>query len=132
MSNKSADKPVNVSSMSLLDRIKMRNQGIHQEKAKAHYDVVEANKSEADDECIAEMGALDLIERSKKMSAMIKEYFTEKTSVMNRATTEQVVEHFKSRTLKEDGPKFKAILKKMCDFDEAKKTWSLKDEYFNL
>jgi len=65
------------------------------------------------------------------MSALL-DYFTEKTSVMNRATTEQVVEYFKSRTLKEDGPKFKAILKKMCDFDEAKKTWSLKDEYFNL
>jgi hypothetical protein len=132
MSNKSVDKPVNVSSMSLLDRIKMRNQGIHQEKAKTHTDVVEANKTETDDECIAEMSALDLIERSKKMSAMIKDYFTEKTSVMNRATTEQVVEYFKSRTLKEDGPKFKAILKKMCDFDEVKKTWSLMDEYFNL
>ncbi len=108
----------------------MRNQGIHQEKVKSCNDRL--NKSEANQECISEMASLDLIERSKKMSSMIKEYFTEKTSVMNRSTTEQVVEYFKSRTLKEDGPKFKAILKKMCDFSEAKKTWSLKDEYFNL
>ena len=108
--------------------LKLRNQGVHQEKTKSHEQVGFV----VSDECIADMEALNPTERSKKMSSMVKEYFCEKTRIMNRGTTEQVVDYFKDKTLKEDGPKFKAILKKMCDFDGVKRTWSLKDEYFNL
>ena len=95
---------------------------------RANFNTVNSASSNSS-ECI---GDIDPIERSKKMSSMIKEYFSEKTRVMNQSTTEEVVDYFKGKTLKEDGPKFKAILKKMCDFNEAKKCWSLKDEYFNL
>ena len=131
-STKETDKPavtVNPSSMSLLDRIKLRNQCIHDEKKNVHDEKLPdkvAKQLEVD------MTGMNPIERSKHMSSMIKEYFSTVTTTMNRATTQQVVEYFKNKTLKEDGAKFKAILKKMCQLNKDRNTWSLKDEYFNL
>ena len=118
--------------MSLLDRIKLRNQCIHQEKPKVDETSQEQQTSPNSKDSVTELESLNPIERSKKMSSMIKEYFTTSTLVMNRATTEEVVRYFKKKTLKKDGAKFKAILKKMCEFNDNSKAWSLKDEYFNL
>ena len=121
----------NFSSMSLLDRIKLRNQCIHQEEPKANPSEIRSTKADCID-IINELATLNPIERANKMSSMIKDYFTNETISMNRSSTNELVAYFKDRTLKEDGPKFKAILKKMCDFQHVTNTWSLKDEYFNL
>lgn len=125
----------NFSSMSLLDRIKLRNQCIHQEEDKPKEPETPQERVNDDldsSQIISDLSALNPIERANKMSAMIKEFFVEKTGFMNRCSTEELVDFFRHRTIKEDGPKFKAILKKMCNFSEDKTTWSLKDEYFNL
>lgn len=128
--NKEDDsKPVNPSSMSLLDRIKLRNQCIHEEKKNVHD---EKQPEKPVKQLEVDLSGMNPIERSKKMSDMIKEYFETVTATMNRASTHEVVEYFKNKTLREDGAKFKAILKKMCHLNKERNTWSLKDEYFNL
>ena len=121
-----AQQPANVdtSSKSLIERIKMRNSGIHH--------VPEKTDNVSDKKADNKIESANPVERSVQMSNLIKEYFSTITTPINRATTKDVVEYFKDTILKEDGAKFKAILKKMCDFNEAKACWSLKDEYFNL
>jgi hypothetical protein len=66
------------------------------------------------------------------MSKLIKEYFTTVSLVMNKSSTQEIVDYFKDKILKEDGAKFKAILKKLCSFNQQTGCWSLHDEYFNL
>ncbi len=118
------DKPMTsgLSSKSLLDKIKNRNKCIHNEEKKIEKSSETNNK----------LNSSDPIERSVEMTNLIKDYFTLSTTFMNQSTTEEIVDYFKDKILKEDGVKFKAILKNMCVFNKSFKKWSLKDEYFIL
>ncbi len=115
----------NNSSKSLLDRIKLRNQAIHLDQT-----AKPINEKKKKDE--VKINSVNPIERSVDMSKLIKEYFTTVSLVMNKSSTQEIVDYFKDKILKEDGAKFKAILKKLCSFNQQTGFWSLHDEYFNL
>ena len=115
-------------SKSLLDRIKLRNQAIHIDSKATP--PVDKNKTKNDK--TLKINSTNPIERSIEMSKMIKEYFTSTTGTINRATTQEIVDYFKDQVLKEDGAKFKAILKKLCTLNQSTGVWSLNDSYFNL
>jgi len=116
------------SSSSLLDRIKLRTQAIHVDSKKTTPSSAQKKKTNK----AKIINSTNPIDRSIEMSKLIKEYFTTVTPTMNRASTEDVVEYFKEKLLKEDGAKFKAILKKLCSFNEKTRVWSLHDNYFNI
>lgn len=112
-----------MSSKSLLDRIRLRNQGIQ----------IDANTSASDspkedDSSLRESNPID---RSVKIAKMIQKYLTNKSERFNRATTEQIVDHFRDKLQDKDSAKFKAVLKQVCDFDKSAREWSLKDEYLS-
>jgi DNA excision repair protein ERCC-6 len=112
------------SSKSLLDRIKLRTQAIHVDS--------KTTPNSKKNNPVKIINSTNPIDRSIEMSKLIKEYFTTVTTSMNKATTEDIVEYFKEKILKEDGAKFKAILKKLCSFNEKTRVWSLHDNYFNI
>ena len=140
-SKQSPEKPMAAaSSKSLLERIKLRNQGIHddtvapkriegKDNEENSNSTASSEESDSDNELKTTKG---VIERSKVMSLMISKFLTNGTRKVNLATTKQIVDHFREKIRKDESTKFKAILKEMCEFNKATGHWSLKDEYFNL
>ena len=132
-----SEKPIAASSKSLLERIKLRNQGIHDdtvapkrvEGKDKEDDSTSSDESDSDNELQTAKG---VIERSKIMSLMITKFLTHGTRKVNLATTKQIVDHFGDKIRKDESTKFKAILKELCTFNKATGQWSLKDEYFNI
>lgn len=124
------------SSKSLLERIKLRNQGIHVNNTKADSSPSDDTESSNDnEETETSLKKLDPsenpIDRSLKMTKMIQTYLTKKSKRFNRATTEQLVDYFNEKLHNTDTVKFKAVLKQICDFDKSCRIWSLKDEYLH-
>lgn len=89
------------SSKSLLERIKQRNEG---------------TRSKLEKDSLAEA---------------IQKYFVETARPFNRASTQEVVDYFRSKIGTERIVEFKAILKKLCNLNNKSTNsyWSLKDEY---
>ena len=121
------------SSKSLLDRIKLRNQGIHVDAENAKK---ESNKESSQDANESKLDSVNPIERTLDMSKLLKDFLLQKSKTFNKANTEQIVEYFKDKLRKEDTAKFKSVLKKICSRfeDESSKNgyWMLKDEYLEL
>lgn len=125
------------SSKSLLERIKLRNQGINIEKKpepedkSPKDDTNNDSSSSSDDE---NLNSANPIERSIGMSKMIKDYLLNK--LFNKASTEELVDKFKDKMKKDDTAKFKTILKSLCTFKRDEKTnigyWKIKDEYLDF
>lgn len=122
-------------SKSLLERIKLRNQGIRIEnnnnntKSSSSPDDQDSSGDEEDSDLKKAETSPNPIDRSIKMSKMIQSYMTKKAKRFNRASTEQIVDYFKDKLTKSDSAKFKAVLKQICDFDKTSRVWSLKDEH---
>lgn len=129
-----------VSSKSLLDRIKLRNQGIHVDNNTSF--LMASNESKQgksdngdgdddEDDSAADLNSSNPIDRSVRMTKMIQKYMTKISKNFNRASTEQIVEYFRDKIEKSDTVKFKALLKQMCNFNKSstKGFWSMKDEY---
>jgi DNA excision repair protein ERCC-6 len=119
-----------VSSRSLLDRIRLRNQGIRLQTINSNHDhdaSDESNDSTSSKETLDLKKTNDPIERSVCISKMLKEYFSFKLS--HTATTEEIVKHFKDKLSKKDSTKFKSILKELCSFQKNVGKWTLKDEF---
>lgn len=121
------------SSKSLLDRIRMRSQGIHVDEPSSskNGDNSKSKTSTSNNEEEELKTETNPIDRTMKMSKMIQTYLTRTSRTYNRASTEQIVDYFKDRLDKPDTIKFKAVLKNMCDFDTNARVWSLKDEYLD-
>ena len=122
--NGNQPKVENVSSKSLLERIKMRNQGIQNDSKPMNSPKSMLKTDES------KLKSANPIERSIEMSKMIKEYLTLNTNFANKASTKDIVDYFKDKISEEDSAKFKAVLKQICSFDKSKSVWYLKDEYF--
>lgn len=129
------------SSRSLLDRIRLRSQGIQvsggsgggEKTSSPDVNSSSSNKSDDnvdkdEDELIKDEEA-NPIDRTVRMSRMIQKYMTRISRRYNRASTEQIVDYFKDRLSKTDSVKFKAVLKTLCEFDKSTRVWSLRDEY---
>lgn len=122
------------SSKSLLDRIRLRNQGIHVDESPTKLTLAakEINQTDEElDESLRESDETNPIDRTVKMSKMIQRYLTRTSRTYNRASTEQIVDYFKDRLGRADSVKFKAVLKSLCEFDKRTRTWSLRDEYLD-
>lgn len=119
------------SSRSLLDRIRLRNQGIHVDESATKTAKEISSKEEQLDESLRESDETNPIDRTVKMSKMIQRYLTRTSRTYNRASTEQIVDYFKDRLGRADSVKFKAVLKSLCEFDKRTRTWSLRDEYLD-
>jgi DNA excision repair protein ERCC-6 len=126
------------SSKSLLDRIKLRNQGIHcddEEKKKK-----ETKRSSTDLDAESKIrNSVNPVERTLDMSQMIREYLLHKSVSFNKASTEELVHFFRDKLRKEDTAKFKTVLKKMCTHfkqasgaDSKNGYWMLNDEHLDI
>ncbi len=96
-------------SKSLLDRIKSRKEGHSSRNVNSN----DNNKQSLID--------------AEQIAHMINEYMTQKASRFNRATTQELVDHFKKQIQNETAIQFKTILKNMCSFNNG--IWSLKPEF---
>lgn len=122
-----------ISSKSLLDRIRLRNKGIHVDKK--HTDEQNEPKQPSADEQDLNLDAANPIDRSVNMSKMIKHYLTRESVTFNKASTEQIVDYFRDKIKPSDTAKFKSVLKQICDYSRGSNyqngsgCWSLKDEF---
>jgi DNA excision repair protein ERCC-6 len=109
--NSSPSKPI--SSKSLLDRIKSRNEGIS--SSNRHDD-----QSPKSDEPV-------------NFAKIIQKYLLEIARPFNKATSHEIVEYFKEKIDAESTIKFKAVLKQMCTMTRDPWTkigyWSLNEEH---
>jgi DNA excision repair protein ERCC-6 len=126
-----------LSSKSLLDRIKMRNEGIRVNESTTASSTTEpstTNKPTTSTSTSLLSNSNNPIDRTIEMSKAIHEYLTKSSVTFNRATTEQIVDHFRHKLDTNDTVKFRAVLKRICDFKKSSTGkssgyWSLKDEY---
>jgi DNA excision repair protein ERCC-6 len=113
-----------MSSKSLLDRIKSRTEGYHQEKS-----VIDNKFTLKKPKQTTE--PTNPIDRSVNISNMIRDYFSTNTSKhVYGIRTKQIVEFFKDKIKTEESAKFKAILKEICTLNKDSGTWSLKNEFY--
>jgi DNA excision repair protein ERCC-6 len=113
-----------MSSKSLLDRIKSRTAGFHQEKSETENKFTLKKPKETTE-------SKNPIDKSVNISNMIRDYFSTNTSKhVYGIRTKQIVEFFKDKIKTEDSAKFKAILKEICTLDKDSGTWSLKNEFY--
>ncbi|RNA45173.1 DNA excision repair ERCC-6 isoform X1 [Brachionus plicatilis] len=117
-------------SKSLLERIKMRNQGIREDESKSDVD-----KDAGKDRLIIP-DSKNPVERTLNMSKLIIKYLTQHVDTFNKASSQQIAHFFNDKLNKSDSIRFKTVLKEMCEFKRDLKTnngyWSLKEEYLDF
>ncbi len=107
-----------ISSKSLLDRIKSRNEGIRSSNGHEGNGNTDAPSS---------------TDGPASFAKMIQTYLIEIARPFNKATSAEIVEHFKDSIDAESSIKFKAVLKQMCTLTRDPWTeigyWSLNEEH---